>query len=211
MDRMLVKTDLILKKVDEEKAKGTRYLVIAYDVPSENIQSLEPKIKRQLKTARLTFSRVMSLYGFQINNSVYAVHVDRIPTILDRLTEIYAQIPEHLSNKIDLALIGNAYEDTLKELIENYVKKQINRIRDDLDLIDAKLTDLKENSEDIDEKQLKQIKSKLHTFRFKLDCLHGRIYDLSNLGVRVNNYMAKWTALESLRNNLLREIGFLSE
>lgn len=205
-------TEIILKKLEDEKKDKTNFLTITYDIPSENLTNIEEDLKRQFLNKRLALLSYVNIVGLRLNNSTYVVNIDRIDELLKYFEQLYA---EHME-RVNVKIVGNAYQDVVKEVIV----KDIERIRDeskrDLEILESEIKDVNKEHDDyfgrgkrkvdftVIEGKFAKIKKKLYAYNKILQTLNNRIEDLGKLDLPLSiRFVPMKDKLVEYRRNLL--------
>lgn len=162
-----------IAKLKEEKSRNTKFLVISYDLPSENRDSLDLEEKKMLHTARTNIMNCMKRNCVYLADSVYIVAVSRMELVLAEFSLQYEGF-ERERFCINLKIVGNAYSDVIFNLLKGVIEKSFAENTDKLELLEARLFDLK----DVEFLMKNRCKKELVGIRRRLLDTEKRIEDL---------------------------------
>lgn len=162
----------IIKQLEKElnniNVKKPNYLVISYDVPSHFLKDLTKEEKRDLCNKRIKLISEFNIYGIRINNSTYLVPLYNVVRLIETFDMLYCNLNKKLLDRVSFKLIGNAYSDTIKDILKKVVSEMTDKIKKEILILEQK----------VNNKPSEKVKRKLYNLGFKIKMLYERICDL---------------------------------
>jgi len=203
----------LLKEAEDNQAKEP-FLLIIYDVPSENRENLTDKEKIELRSKRMAVTNELFLKGAMIQKSAYIVRTEKVRDVIDYIDKQYSTTK--WEPEVNVRIAGTVFKDTVLDVLKESVTKNLSELWDKLELIQAKAGDFKlacEKEKVADyEKQDKfkqALKQQLYQQNRTINSVKERIEDLKSLGYAKTEEMTeKLENFTTKRRNILYHFGY---
>jgi hypothetical protein len=203
----------LLKEAEDNKAKEP-FLLVIYDVPSENREGITDNDKIELRSKRMAVTNELFLKGAMLQKSAYIVRTEKVREVIDYIDGQYNG--SKWEKEVNVRIAGTVFKDTVLDVLKESVTKNLNDLWEKLDLIQAKANDFKlacEKDKVADyEKQDKfkqTLKQQLYQQNRTINSVKERIEDLKSLGYQKTEEMTeKLESFTTKRRNILYHFGY---
>ena len=191
----------ILDKAKKEAEKGIQFLVISYDIPSEQL-SKKVEQKRILLGKRMEISKYCGVNGIYLNNSSYIIPIAKIEEVIKKFDETYADLDLD-KFPVNVKIIGSAYAEVVKDILLVSLKNLYENLKAKLELIEAKIDEARGKTIEFD--KLQELQKQLYAIRPHEKILENRVEDLKAIDTKLaTDYFAKRIAIGTFRLKLIR-------
>jgi hypothetical protein len=120
-----------------QKAEGEKqpFVIISYDVPSENTDNYNETEKMDVRSKRMAIFNHCYIHGTQVQQSVYMFATEKVRVFMDKFDKEYADSP--YEKAANIKLIGTVFMDTAIEIMTNFIKANLDKISEAVELADA--------------------------------------------------------------------------
>lgn len=201
----------ILQKVQQEKGDGKtdKFLVISYDLPSENLMSKEDENGKNLLNKRLKVGNTVRAKGVYLSDSCYIVNIERMEDLLKTIEETYSELSKEFAERVNVQVIGNAYSDVVLELLKTDIKEMTAKLKNDLEVSEARIDSIRKGnaSSQMKQKNLNAERNKLYAVLNMIRILRNRIEDLKTIdSISADEHQKTADKLQKHRDDLIKEL-----
>ena len=137
-------SDKVLEQLENHvDKKRPNFIVFCFDIPSENIDTIDAIEKNKLLLKRMNWNNYIDKYSTFVNNSVYMIPYEKLSELIDMFENTYQDCAGKYD--IDLKLLGVAFNnDMVKDIIVNRLKALEKEVRNIFEnILDTKKADKK--------------------------------------------------------------------
>lgn len=205
------------KMIKNAEGQKEPFLVVSYDVPSENQEGLKEPEKLELRTKRLLISNEFYLKGTQVQKSVYIVSTDRVRHMLEFINNRYEGTK--FEKLVNVRVIGAVFKETVISVLKETIDNNLNDLWERVELIEGKVNDFnmkkeasKSDTVDYEKegKEKNKLKQQLYAQNRNFTSIDGKILDLGKIGyMKADDYKEKLRKLVIKRSSVLRRVNNL--
>jgi hypothetical protein len=126
---------LIEKMIQKAEGDKQPFVIVSYDVPSENTDNYNAEEKKNVRSKRMAIFNHCFLHSTQVQMSVYMFATEKVRVFMDKFDKEYAGTP--YENQANLKLIGTVFMDTAISIMTNFIKTNMDKISEEVELADA--------------------------------------------------------------------------
>jgi len=218
VNHMSVITEKMIKQAEGQKEP---FLVVSYDVPSENLTNLNEVDKVFVRTKRLEISNEFYHKGTQLHKSVYIVATEKVREMIDFVEKRYWDTP--FKHEASVKIIGTVFKETVIEVLEKAIKDNLDEIWNSVELISSKVDDfnikkahskrkIKNDVVDFEkeDKEKAKMKQQLYSQNRTLNSIEEKIKDMEKINyTKIDELKQKFDKLRIERRNAIRKIDNL--
>jgi hypothetical protein len=137
---------LIAKDMLERVTKtNDKFVVVCFDLPSENINSKDEKLKKSLACKRITIGNSFYACGVRLNKSVYVIKTEKVNKLLSDVEKTYIGLPKEIVDIVDVKIVGKVFDEVIEKLLFDDINKLMADMKEQLELLDV---DIRNNVSD---------------------------------------------------------------
>jgi len=209
-------TEETLEAVEEAEAtKDEEFLVLSYDLPTENTswddldEQKQEELAKELKSIRLKLQEQFALKGVQLSQSTYIVRAQFVSTLVSMVDQRYASLDfdiiHQVRDRVELHIVGNSYKHVVKDILRETLDEGLEELSTQLQVIEAKV---RNHSYD-DETEVDKDRRRMWDMSTRVDQLENRAEDIALLSEELgSHYQEKVANLKEFRQGLLDESTF---
>ena len=204
----------MLKKAEED----SKFVVISYDLPSENFISKKDDKEATAHKKALTRKRMEVGYYFykncvRLNQSVYVANKEKVKGLIEIVENAYEDVPKKYSKNVNVKVVGSVYEQVIEQMLVIDMDNLLKKIKEELELLEADITQLSEpkwnnkNSERAYERKRKSLINRAYRIAYKEEIVKNRASDLSIINKEKGIfYLFEKNKLKDVRHKIIRRI-----
>jgi hypothetical protein len=208
---MDVLIDQMLKKAEGEKEP---FVIISFDVPSENKEWETEEKATEVRTKRQSVSTHLFTYGCIVQKSVYMIATGRARKAIEYIENVYSNAD--YSKDVSLKVIGTVFKETAIQILESFIKESMEKMWESLEVAEARIMNASEKpdtekkakngkAKDDPEILLPKIKQELYAQMRTINSVKEKIEDLKTLNhPKTDSYDDELRALENKRREIFR-------